>query len=412
MAENTTIRDELKNRLPAVVQPFLTWLTGKPYSGQMPSVRLNWAAYEAIGLLHLILGTAISGCGVMICWHNPTWLACGFGGCLVAVSWVVTTGGCRRLSVQINHQIIHRHFSGNRRIDTSIGTINSGLVLVQPLPLFLRDHADRELGHHGLPFATVNDPDCSLVVGPLLGLEPGLPRHEYNRRLWRAIFSVRFHTRFAFVRIRDNFWNPDTPLIHRLVAVGVHFSLATVVSLAVLNTSTLLPIWIWAIAWMIPLFWGYQCAALFQLVSEHLWLSRRSSKSHGNSAALRITLGRLMGDAPPRATSEGWMLALAWCGWWIRAVALHLPARVGVIVADIPAHDWHHRHQSAVHDKWTAAIYSRQREIEQGMNYWDVWGLSNAIRIVFDHLARCEPLSEAERRSLTEMDTDSAFRAL
>lgn len=78
--------------------------------------------------------------------------------------------------------------------------------------------------------------------------------------------------------------------------------------------------------------------------------------------------------------------------WTSHFVFLSVPLRFGCLVSDLPVHDWHHlaarvKQRSA---NWGSGIYLRQEAIENGdiigFNDREVWGLKNALNLVFNGL--------------------------
>jgi hypothetical protein len=65
-----------------------------------------------------------------------------------------------------------------------------------------------------------------------------------------------------------------------------------------------------------------------------------------------------------------------------------------VVPCDMPAHDYHHVHPRP---NLCDAIYARQRAVEAGERYTEIWGPLVAIDAVFEELSRMPPV---ERRSV------------
>lgn len=55
----TDIREMYKNYFPAFLQPFLTWLTGKPFAGQQPLIIMRAETRILLNLLQLELGLGL-----------------------------------------------------------------------------------------------------------------------------------------------------------------------------------------------------------------------------------------------------------------------------------------------------------------------------------------------------------------
>lgn len=106
----------------------------------------------------------------------------------------------------------------------------------------------------------------------------------------------------------------------------------------------------------------------------------------------RKSHGRFCGETPPFNQSS-----LAWLRWWMRMLGYHLPVRILILPGEMPEHDWHYRHP---HDPdWANGIYARQRDLEAGCpgfseSYTEVWGLFEAIDLVFETLSKAPPLDD------------------
>jgi hypothetical protein len=75
-----------------------------------------------------------------------------------------------------------------------------------------------------------------------------------------------------------------------------------------------------------------------------------------------------------------------WGGWVVRTLFYHLPCRILVLTGDAPQHDFHH--MAPNNRRWTISAYERRDAIMSGkMEDREVWGLINAIGIVFDSIS-------------------------
>lgn len=110
----------------------------------------------------------------------------------------------------------------------------------------------------------------------------------------------------------------------------------------------------------------------------------------------RLTFGRFVGEPIPRHDLPLRPWLWAWGRWITRLLLLHIPTRMCVLVGDLCQHDWHHRRPRG---DWSNAAYERQRDLAAGCPGWPepyeaVWGLDNAIDVVFEGLASLPPLPE------------------
>jgi hypothetical protein len=117
--------------------------------------------------------------------------------------------------------------------------------------------------------------------------------------------------------------------------------------------------------------------------------------SHANKCRLgRLTFGRFVGEPIPSRDLPPGQWLYAWGRWLFRLFALHIPTRLCVLPGDLCQHDFHHRHPRG---DWSNAGYERQRDLTAGCPGWpepyrEVWGLGNAIDVVFAGLASLPPL--------------------
>jgi len=74
-------------------------------------------------------------------------------------------------------------------------------------------------------------------------------------------------------------------------------------------------------------------------------------------------------------------------------MAGHFLVRVAILPGEMPEHDWHHKSPKR-QKEWANGTYVRQREVEAGGEYIDLWGLRQAIDRVFQGLAKASDTSE------------------
>lgn len=346
-------------------QHFLTWLTGKALPGQEPLLRSNPALQLVTGLLGLLAGVA----GSVVILSFPWWLW-PLG---LPFSWVLTVGSARKLQIMICHQCVHHQFSGNKLVDRGVCEIVSTLLMVQDYQGYYHDHRDV---HHGKELATLDDPDLKFLIE--LKFLPGMSRRALWRHLGRTLVSLRFHGFFLFGRLRANLMGRAP--YRRAMAVVFHGALLA----AVLATGQLE---VFLVAWLFPLTLLYHIASLLQFLGEHKWLRVRRSEESARIYLARLTSGRFLGEPAPEPGLPPFRALLRWTVWAARMLTYHLFCRVFVLVADLPVHDWHHRHPAS--RNWPNALYARQRDIDAGCPRWEepyseVWGLHRSIDAVFE----------------------------
>jgi len=82
--------------------------------------------------------------------------------------------------------------------------------------------------------------------------------------------------------------------------------------------------------------------------------------------------------APPLFQKSGYTIKLF---WWVRFIFYHYPVRIGCLVGDLPAHDWHHFSLSQSNAKWTNAIIEREKFMNN--DNVELWGLYNMVKSCF-----------------------------
>ena len=353
------------------VQPFLTWLTGKALPHQEPLFRSTPFFHLMTGLAGLAAGVA--GAVLAVAAPASLWLLA------LPLCWVVTAGSARKLQVMICHQCVHYQLFGHKAVDRWVGEAVSTLLMVQDFESYYHDHRDL---HHGKHLATLDDPDLKFIIE--LGFRPGMSVRDLWRHLGWTLVSPRFHALYLLYRLRANF--VTSPLYRRAMAVVFHGSLLAFVA----ATGSLLP---FALAWLLPLTVVYQATGLLQFLGEHKWLRVRQPDEKAQVHLARLTAGRFTGEPAPEPGLPPLQAAWRWTAWTTRMLTYHLFCRIFVLVADLPVHDWHHRHPSS--PDWPNAAYARQRDVDAGCPHWqepysEIWGLHNAIGAVFELFSSLE----------------------
>lgn len=351
-ASMASIGTRLPRRLYDLIQHLLTWVTGKPLTGQQPALGLTpWGHLASTSLL-LILGSLVSG----VSWRTGgAWLV------FVPVGMSMTLSASRTLWLTDLHAAAHDSFSRTRAVNHLVGDMISLLMLVLPWKGYRQSHT---VMHHGVGFTTADrDDDGAFLYW--LGLRPGLSKAMLWRRLAWGLVSPRTHLTYLAARLRVN-----------LVGSGVgrgHATVAYLSGLAILGGmigwDTL------AVAWLLPMTALYQASSIAGWSGEHLWfVPKGDDKVAWHRDA---THARFMGEHYPADAALAHRLT-----WWARMLLVHLPSRCLVVPGDLPAHDYHHRYPKR--RDWPRAIYARQRAIEAGADFpHETWGLFGAIDRVF-----------------------------
>ena len=295
---------------------------------------------------------------------------------------VFLAGLLRKIQVVYGHHAIHETLF--RRGSRMNGLVSKGLtifVLAQNEIEYEQEHLDH---HRRSVFTTRDDADASLLFN--FGIRPGRSIAELNHNLISTLFSPVFHLWFLKSRVISNLRRP--PIEQCLVVVWLVVLVVVMPACFGVNAT--------AIALWLPLTVLYQMSALLQFSTEHVWLVGAAPGVHQGVYAERCH-GRFCGECVPGADGNV-PSTRVWLRWWCRTLFVHIPMRVGVLVGDLPAHDWHHL-ASAVghsHRSWPDAIFERQRAIDSGnsagMEERELWGIENMIAHVFVHMSQAAAL--------------------
>jgi hypothetical protein len=361
-----TLGSHLPRRLRVPLQLVLTWITGKPHSGQEPVVRLRPLHHLSLTVLTLCLGIGLSLFSVRR--GGPFLL-------LLAVSLVLTVSGERKLFLSIVHATLHGTLVRSERVNWLIAQASTLLLFAPPFDVLYDGHVSK---HHGKSFCSLEDPDAQALYA--FGIQPGMTRRQLWTHFLATLVSPSFHWQFTWLRIRTNL-RPSSP-VRLVLVVGILAAVATIVQLEHAWLSFL-------VAWVLPTFPLFHMSALINFTGEHRWFSEPGPDADRHTWYMERTHGRFVGSRPPTGSLPVLERWLAWPAWWLSLCLWHLPLRLMVIPADMPAHDHHHMN---VKGDWSNAIYDRQRALEAGAPYTETWGLFKAIDLFFVELSRVPPL--------------------
>jgi hypothetical protein len=352
------IRDEQAARLPGWMQPFLTWLSCLPHSGQRQWVERTPTGQLAEALFKLAAGI----------WLALFAVQCGGWSWLVLpVAWMFTVGGARHLQVNIVHQCIHSNFSGRPAVDRWVGQWLTALVLVQDFDGYFADHVGKH--HKKSVLTTSSDPDMAFLID--LGFRPGMSRRALWWHLAWTVVSPDFHAKFLWARLYGNFVYP-----HWTRAVAAAAIWALVLTAAVLSGTGLHL----AFVALIPLGPLYHVSSLLQFISEHYWLRTRAAGETAVDTIARSSHGRFLIAPLPAATLPLPRRLVGWA-WWASQTTAMTVVRFTCLVADLPVHDWHHLFQAD--RNWANALWEREWRVrndpQKGPMFKDTRGLLTAI---------------------------------
>jgi len=364
--DEVDVRESMR-RLPSVLQLPLTYLTGKPYTGQRGP--------KPTPTFHL--ATALGSLGVGLACSAAAWFGANL--LLLLAGWAITLHGMRNLRMMVFHQCAHRNMWGKARADRLVGRIIAAALIVQSFQRYSREHIS---DHHAARHMTLHDPTVQAML-VTLQLRPGMTRQQMWRRILGRLVSPVFHARFAGARMRS-YVHGATPAERRSALLG-YLLLAALL--------TLLHGWMFfLVAWALPLVVFFQISNVLRLCVEHTFPQAGLEVRRGRDYMAGLSNAVFLGEPLPAHGLSGVRGGYAWLRWMLRMALIHFPSRYLVLTGDTVCHDYHHRYPMS--REWADYLFARQRDIEAGHPGWspyrEVWGLIPAINLVLDSLARAD----------------------
>lgn len=364
-------RREMAERLPAPVQPFLTWLTAKPAPGETAAARRP-ISYVVEAVLTVMAGCALSAAAFALLGPHAVlfWI-------VLPAGLLLTTSGLGLFQVVIFHHCSHGTVFSTRERNRVMGRLVSALLLFKHFDLYQREHM---LHHNANKLFTDEDEFTDFVVG-ICNLRTSMSRTQLWRRLLVLLVSPWFHGRFIYKRVHGSLFSKD--LSHNLIGRGVWGGLLAGGAL----THALLAV---MIVWVLPVTVLLQIATVFRILCEHRLPSEAVIEKRGRDLVCEATAGVFAGAPPPPRHLPAALRMASWTLWWGDMLSVQLFVRLFVLVGDAPCHDFHHRRPGK---KWTDYTFARQSDLEAGCpgfprNYVDTWGLFRAIDENFAAMAR------------------------
>ncbi|MCC7348748.1 MAG: fatty acid desaturase [Variibacter sp.] len=375
-------REAMAKRLPAALQPFLTWLTAKPAPGEEAGQR-SPISFVLGALAWIFGGCALTALPFLL--DEPmalAWLA-------IPLGLTATCCGLGLFQVVIFHHCSHGTVFATRETNRRVGRLISALLLFKRFEDYQREHM---LHHSAKKLLTVEDEFAEFVLG-LCGLEAGLPKRELWRRVIVNCVSPVFHARFLIRRVQASLFTGDAA--HDWPG-RVAWALAITLSLA---TGTF---WLFLLVWVLPVTVLLQIATIFRILVEHSFPEAELIAQRDKEFVCHASVGVFPGREPPVETAGSLRGLLAWTGWWAEMLTVHLFVRLFVMVGDAPCHDYHHRRPAT--RRWTSYIHARQQDLESGSpgfptGYFETWGLLRAVDRMLGTLAVTAPATLGREKS-------------
>ena len=263
-----TLRALMAARLPATVQPFLTWLTARPAPGRRSgSARLGRSS-EA--LLWIVAGVTLGALALQAGAEAAFWL--------LPVSLLATSSGLGLFQV-----VVFRHCSGTvfeqRHHNRNAGRLISAVLLFKHFDSYQHEH---RLHHNARKLLTEEDEFADFVL-EMCRLEPEVPKRELWRRvLLNVVFSPAFHARFLIRRVRAAWGSSDA--VHNAVGVAVWLA----ATLACAAAGWLVP---FLLLWVLPVTILLQLATVGRMLCEHRFPEAALITARGREFVCRATAG-------------------------------------------------------------------------------------------------------------------------
>ncbi|HTQ17429.1 fatty acid desaturase [Mycobacterium sp.] len=380
------VRESMR-RLPSALQLPLTYLTGKPYTGQRgPKPTPTFHLATALGSVAAGLSCSAAA------WSDPNLL-------LLVMGWAMTLHGMRNLRMLIFHQAAHRNMWAKPHADRLLGRIIAAVLVVQSFQRYSKEHIS---DHHAARHMTLHDPTVQAML-VTLALRPGMTRQQMWRRIIALLCSPVFHARFAWARIRS--YVHGATLTERRVALLGYLLLAALL--------TVLHGWMFFfVAWALPLFFFFQISNVLRLCVEHTFPEKDVEVRRGRAYMAGLSNAIFLGEPVPGDDLTGACRVYAWVRWTLRMALIHFPSRYLVLTGDTVVHDYHHRFPMS--REWADYLFARQRDLEAGHPGWtpyrEVWGLIPAINLVLDSLASANA-DEFDLERLAQISDRELFAA-
>ncbi len=356
------------DRLPGVLQPFLTWLTAKPAPGEaMLSRSPLW--FVACASLQVLIGVAMAWGALRL----PTLPAAT----LVSLGALLTTSGLGLFQVVVFHHCSHGTVFKDRETNIRVGRLISAILIFKHFDEYKRDHM---LHHNARKLLTEEDEFADFVFGACR-LQAGVAKRELWRRVVGNLVSPVFHGQFLLRRMQAAFCSRDRA--HNLIGVAA-WGTMTALAVALHQVGPFL------VAVALPMTLLLQVATVFRILCEHRFPDHAIMEQRGKDFACHATSGVFPGAMPPARSLRSLRGVAEWTLWWAEMLTVQLFVRMFVLVGDAPCHDFHHRRPAS--KRWTSYAQARQTDLEAGspgfnVDYIETWGLFTAVDQTLQSLA-------------------------
>ena len=360
-------RIAMYNKLPDVMQPFLTWLTAQPTPGDIVRER-SPLIFVAYAYTQVITGVVM---GALATPHHVV---------VLMFAMMLVTAGLGLFQVVVFHHCSHLTVFRRRELNILVGRLISVILLFKHFDNYRHEH----MLHHSHNKLLTDEDEFADFVFQTCQLKAGEPIGTLRIRVLLNIISPLFHARFTYRRIRAA-WGSSRRMDS---IVGITFWAGTGLLAAVSGY------WqTYLLTWVIPVTVLLQIATVGRILCEHSFPELDIIRVSGRDLTSHATGGVFAGSMPPNASAKTINGLAQWLGWWVSIVVIQLPVRLVILVGDAPCHDFHHRKPAS--RRWTSYIQARQSDREARtvgkLDYRDTWGLFQAIDATLLSLSRLPP---------------------
>ncbi len=282
---------------------------------------------------------------------------------------IFSVGFFRTLQVVHMHHCIHQTFFKRNNMNRIYVQFISGFVICSGYKIYKKEHINHHRKHI---FTTEKDADAKLLLD--LGFMSGKSKGYYHKNLIKNMLGLKFHAKItrgrfsSMIKCYDKYTFLGNIAILSIYAVMLKVSIYALIVL----------LWI-------PQFVLYNVSAILQFLTEHAWFDKGHPPKNIEEYKERCW-GRFAGTKLERSF-------MGYIYWILHMTFLAIPYRFGVIVGDLPVHDWHHLcgYAGGVCQNWQQYMSDRQESILNGdpldLAQREVWGLKNALQLVFDRMS-------------------------
>lgn len=372
--EVSHIRESYLN-FPKYMQNFLTWLTGKAIKGQKPFFLLNkWVHFFVP--FGLFCGGVLANLYLVPRFASYEWV-------LRSMFWILTVAGVRNMVLTIRHECVHNNFVTNPQVNKILGEFVTIVLLIRTAKEYQHDHVS--LHHNSDILCTAQDPHVNYLSK--YGLKFGVKKKDLWLRLIFVLLSPLFYIGSTYGRIKANILAKNS--VRRL------FALLYITMWSLILTFSSVSFYQFILAYAFPVFVLSEASAFIETISEH---PIPQEETNGRTLKeRRLMLAKkswciLSGTAWPTHSRIMLVNVYRKIVWFIQMIG-HLFVRLTILPGPLPSHELHHR-KPGQYD-WRIAFYERQKDIEANHPgyppYTEVWGLINALDIVFDGMSKRSP---------------------